>query len=145
MDGMWAHTVCNSSIFPSNEQEKYWGVLVLDISTARNKIKTRGVFIYRVILISNLELGEDYERSKLHSYPSWYDGDYCERGTKYVYYGNDQQWVWIICYRSSQMVVFTAWKILRGYVHNTKQISLYHFQGEIVDGGVDGDGGKPQG
>ena len=43
--------------------------------------------------------------------------------------------------RSSQMVKFTAWKILRGYVHNTKQISSYHFQGEIVDGGVDGDGG----
>ena len=58
---------------------------------------------------------------------------------------NDQNVFELHAIRSSQMVVFTAWKILRGYVHNTKQISLYHFQGEIVDGGVDGDGGKPQG
>ena len=54
--------VCSSSIFPSNEQEKYWGVLlVLDIypQPETRVFKTRGVIIYRVILISNLELGED--------------------------------------------------------------------------------------
>ena len=47
------------SFHRTNKRGGYWSISIRYIDTRDKSIYLRGVFIYRVILISNLELGED--------------------------------------------------------------------------------------